>query len=116
MKRTQKQFIVDILDAMSHAEGFIKELSHEELKQDVRTQWALERAFAIIGEAAKKVNPELRERYPELPWRDIAGMRDFLVHGYWMVQLEIIVDTIRIDFPKHKPIFEQILRDMKLEE
>ncbi len=100
MKRTQQQFIVDILDAMSHAEAFIKELSHEELQQDVRTQWALERAFAIIGEAAKKVDPELKERYQKLPWRDIADMRDFLVHGYWMVQLEIITDTIRIDFPK----------------
>ena len=79
----------------------------------MRTRWALERAFAIIGEAAKKVSPELRDRYPKLPWRDMAGMRDFLVHGYWMVQLEIIVDTIRIDFPNHKPIFEKILRDLK---
>lgn len=116
MKRTQQQFIVDILEAMAHAEEFIKDLSIEELQNDVRTQWALERAFAIIGEAAKKVAQDLKDRYPELPWRDIAGMRDFLVHGYWMIQLEIIVDTIRIDFPKHKPVFKQILEDLKAEE
>ena len=113
MKRTQLQFITDILDAMTHAESFISELSLEDLENDVRTQWALERAFGIIGEAAKKIDPELKDQYPELPWRDIAGMRDFLVHGYWMVNLEIIIDTIRIDFPKHKPIFGQILRELQ---
>ena len=109
MRRTQKQYITDILDAISHAESFINGLGLDDLEKDVRTQWALERAFGIIGEAAKKIDPELKSQYPDLPWRDISGMRDFLVHGYWMVKLEIIVDTIQIDFPKHKPIFEQIL-------
>lgn len=113
MKRTQLQFITDILDAMTHAESFINEMSLEELEEDVRTQWALERAFGIIGEAAKKVDADLKGKYPQLPWRDISGMRDFLVHGYWMVNLQIIVDTIRVDFPKHKPIFEQILRELQ---
>ena len=52
MKRTQLQFITDILDAMTNAESFISEMSLEDLENDVRTQWALERAFGIIGEAA----------------------------------------------------------------
>ncbi len=64
MKRTQQQFIVDILDAMSHAETFIKGLKHEDLQKDVRTQWALERAFAIIGEAAKKTRCRAKMSIP----------------------------------------------------
>ncbi len=116
MKRTQRQFVVDIIEAMTHAEQFVSGLEKEELENDIRTQWALERAFGIIGEAAKKIDLDLKARYPELPWREITGMRDLLVHGYWMVHLDVVWETIRVDFPRHKPVFERILNELPPEE
>lgn len=99
MRRTQRQFLADIMEAMTNAIDFVEGMSFEDLEDDVRTQWALERAFGIIGEAAKKVDPALREAHPQVPWSQMAGMRDVLVHGYWAVKLELVWDTIHRHFP-----------------
>ena len=116
MKRTQRQYLADILEAMTAAEQFVEDREMEDLEDDLQLRWAIERAFTIIGEAVKKIDPELRARYSEIPWRNIAGIRDRLVHGYWAVNLEIVWSTIRERFPLEKPQLQRMLDELPPEE
>jgi uncharacterized protein with HEPN domain len=94
---------------MEAAESFVEDMTFEELEGDQRTQYALQRAFEIIGEVTKQVNDALREQHPEIPWRKMAGMRDMLIHGYFAVDLEIVWDTIHERFPREKLRLQQIM-------
>jgi uncharacterized protein with HEPN domain len=115
MSRSQKQYLHDILEAMEAAETFLEDVRFDELEEDQRTQFALQRAFAIIGEATKHLDDELRAQYPEVPWRNMAGMRDRLIHGYFAVDLDIVWETVYTDFPEVKPKVQHILEEMSEE-
>ena len=112
MSRSQEQYLRDIIDAMEAAESFVEGMSFEELEADQRTQFALQRAFEIIGEATKQLDDELRDRYQSVPWRGIAGMRDKIIHEYFAVNLEIVWGTVHKDFPRVKPKIQQVLEEL----
>jgi len=112
VSRRDRQYLQDILDAMEAAESFVENVSFEELEDDQRTQFALQRAFEIIGEATKQLSEEVRDQYPSIPWRDIAGMRDKLIHEYFAVNLEIVWKTVHKDFPRVRPKIQQILVEL----
>ncbi|MFO8099258.1 MAG: DUF86 domain-containing protein [Salinibacter sp.] len=112
MSRRQQQYLQDILDAMAAAESFVEGMTFEELEGDQRTQFALQRAFEIIGEATKQLDDDLRERYSGVPWREIAGMRDKLVHAYFAVNLEIVWETVHNDVPEVKPKIQEVLQEV----
>lgn len=68
---------------------FIKELSYDEFIQDDKTIYATTRALEIIGEAVKNIPKEVRQKYPEIPWKDMAGIRDRIIHEYFRVDLKM---------------------------
>ncbi len=76
-------YIQDIIDAMNAAGSFIENMSYDEFINDQKTVYASIRAVQIIGDAAKKVPDAIRVKYPQIPWREMAGMRDKVTHEYF---------------------------------
>lgn len=104
-------YVEDILDAMEKAEIILGDSTYEQVVQDFRINFAVTRALEIMGEATKRLPMEIRERYPEIPWKDMAGMRDRIIHGYDKVDLQIIWDTVKKEIPQLKPLIRKVLED-----
>jgi len=113
MKREIGDYIEDIISAMGKAIDFVKNISYEEFIQDDKTVFAVVRALEIIGEAAKKIPDDIRKNYPEIPWKDMAGMRNKVIHEYFGVKSSIVWRAVKEEIPPLKPIFEKILRDLE---
>ena len=79
--------------------GFAEGQSYEAFAQDRRTQLSIVKSIEIIGEAASRIGAEIRQAHPSIPWRDIVGMRNRLVHGYFDIDLRLVWDTVRNDLP-----------------
>jgi len=111
MKREIGDYIEDILEAMSNVVEFTKGMSYEEFVKDTKTVYAVIRALEIVGEAAKNIPEDVRKKYPDIPWRSMAGMRDKLIHAYFGVRLERVWEVVKRDIPNLKPKFERMLME-----
>ncbi len=88
-----------MLDAARKTLAFTKGRSRSDLDLDEQLTLAVVRLLEIIGEAAKQVTAETRAAHPEIPWREIAGTRDRLVHGYFDVDLDVVWSIATVDLP-----------------
>lgn len=111
MNREFLDFLEDILDGMNKAEALLEGVSFSQFEADFRINFAVIRALEIIGEAAKRLPEDLRQRYPDIPWKGMAGMRDRIIHGYDNVDLQIVWDVVKRDIPQIKPKVELILKE-----
>ena len=107
--RGTRMYLQDILEAMDDIESFVEGMSFEEFKADRRTFHACVRSIEIMGEAVKNLPDALRDEHDEVPWREVAGMRDKVVHAYFGVSHEIIWKTIHSRFPGFREDIEGIL-------
>ena len=112
MSNEYLDYIEDILDAMNKAEILLVEVTFEQFETDFRINYAVVRALEIVGEATKRLPESLRQKYPDIPWRGMAGMRDRIIHAYDTVDLEIVWDVVKKDLPEIKPRIKQILDDI----
>lgn len=107
MKREFLDFLEDILDAMDKAEAMLSDVDLETFKDDYQINFAVVRALEIIGEATKRLPESFRDQYSEIPWKDMAGMRDRIIHGYDTVNLEIVWATVKTEFPNSNQKFNK---------
>jgi uncharacterized protein with HEPN domain len=112
MNRDASLYIKDILGNMETAQTFIKGMSYQEFSKDTKTCYAVTRCIEIIGEAAKNVPAAVRKRYPDVPWKQMAGMRDKVIHFYFGVNFERVWLVIKKDIPKLQPLLKKILEDL----
>ena len=113
MREEFLDYIEDIIEAMADAVNFVKDMEYAVFVKDKKTVYAVIRAVEIIGEAAKKMPASVRDRYPQIPWKDMAGMRDKVIHEYFGVDLKRVWSTVKTDIPTLKPLFEKILKDFE---
>ncbi len=99
MNKDNTVFLKHILDAIDLIESYLRGKSYEEFEKNRMLQDAVIREIEIIGEATKNLSAGFRNKYPEIPWRQIAGMRDKLIHGYFGVDLGAGWDTATKDIP-----------------
>jgi uncharacterized protein with HEPN domain len=109
--RDYSLYLSDILKAFEAIEIFIESQSLEDFKRDDKTSSAVIRKFEIIGEAAKQVPENIKQEYPSIPWKEMAGMRDKLIHLYFGVNYELLWQTIKNRIPEIKPVIIQIIQD-----
>lgn len=109
-------FIEDILDAMEKAEEMLSGADFETFETDYQLNFAVVRALEIVGEATKRFPATLRNQYPDIPWQDMAGMRDWIIHVYDVVNLRIVWETVKGRIPELKPRIQQILADYEAED
>jgi uncharacterized protein with HEPN domain len=113
--RDSSLYIRDIIAAISSITAFIGEMDFTAFSSDDKTQSAVIRKLEIIGEAVKQMPDDVRRQYPDIPWKQIAGMRDKLIHFYFGVDTNLIWQTVHNRLPALKTTLLQHLDDMALE-
>jgi len=113
MKKNPIIFIEHILESINKIKDFSKNLSKEELSKNELNKYALIRAIEIIGEAVKNLPSDFKDKYPNIPWSKIAGMRDKLMHHYFGVNFDNVWEVIKQDIPKLEQDIEEIINKEK---
>lgn len=99
MKRNIRVYLRDMHDNMLKALEYTDGLDYEGFAMDSKTNYAVVRCLEIIGEAAKNIPDQIRNMYPEIPWRQMAGMRDKIAHHYFGVHLQTVWRVVKDDIP-----------------
>ena len=106
--RSDMDLFEDILICMGKIQLYLKGLIYDQFSNDSKTQDAIIRNIEIIGEATKHLSDTIKLRYKHIPWKEIAGTRDRLIHGYFGVNIDIVWEIATIDIPKLKAQIEEI--------
>lgn len=101
--------LIDIERAVRRILRYTNNISRAELEANDEKVSAILYQIAVIGEATKRLSQEFRQQHPEIPWRDIAGMRDVLIHKYDQVDFDVIWDVVHNKLPELLTLLEPLL-------
>lgn len=97
--RRDSEYLEDVYEAMTRIVAYTTAMDYGQFLQDSRTQDAVIRNLQVIGEAVKRLSRQLKEQYASLPWREMAGMRDRIVHDYFGINYDIVWAVVTQDIP-----------------
>lgn len=112
MKKDDTVYLEHILIHISKLEKYSFDKEYSDFIKDEAFQNNIIRLLEIISEASIKISNELKEKYPEVSWAKIKGMRNILVHDYMSVRLDVVWNTIKLAIPIFKKQIEKIIEDL----
>jgi len=112
MNREYLDYLQDILDSVNDIESFVRGMDSREFGEDRKTINAVIRSLEVIGEAAKKIPDNVKEKSSNIPWKNIAGMRDKLIHEYFGVDEEIVWKVVSEEIPALKPLIQKLFDEL----
>jgi uncharacterized protein with HEPN domain len=112
-KRSDSVWMADIAEAIKRIERYMTDIDDDQLLMDHKTQDAVIRNLEVIGEAARNISAEFKRKHKQVEWKNIAGMRDRLIHQYFGVNWEIILDVLRNKLPELKIQIQDLLSPSK---
>ncbi len=101
--------LLDIIRAIRLVVEFTEDMDKDSFLGDIKTQSAVLHQLMVMGEAVKRLSMDYRSQYSQIPWKLMAGMRDKLIHGYDIVDLEEVWRTVEVDVPQVLPLLETLL-------
>ncbi|HUW90429.1 MAG TPA: DUF86 domain-containing protein [Candidatus Nanopelagicaceae bacterium] len=104
-------YLNEIREAINSIERFVEGMTFEDFKSDDKTSSAVIRKLEIIGEATKKIPENIRKKHSQIPWKEISGMRDKLIHAYSKVDLKLVWMTIKQRIPELKSFIQKIMTE-----
>jgi uncharacterized protein with HEPN domain len=110
-ERTDIEYLADTKEAVIRINTYTQDLVFEQFIDDKKTQDAVVRNLEIIGEAAKNISEELKSGSPQIPWKDLAGVRDKLIHHYFGVNFDIVWNIAKKELPDVLSRIEEILKN-----
>lgn len=116
MRRDIRLLMQEIIAAMDAIERFVQGIaSAGDLQADDKTASAVIRKLEVIGEAARSLPADFRDRHREIPWKKMIGMRDRLIHGYFAVDYSLVWETVKQDIPEIKSLLKKMLAELPAE-
>lgn len=110
-KRSDDDSLHDIQEAIQRIESYIAGMDYSAFLADRKTQDAVIRNLEIMGEAARNLSPELRAQYPAIPWKNVVGARDRLIHAYFGVNLDVVWQIVETELPQMAGVIHKILEE-----
>jgi uncharacterized protein with HEPN domain len=114
--RDFRDYLQDILVAVNDIDSFVGNMTYEQFIRDRKTLNAVVRSIEVIGEASKNIPESIRAKYKELPWKQMAGMRDKLIHGYFGIDTETIYKAAKTNIPQLKEPIQKMLKEQESSE
>ena len=111
MSRNYDLYLQDIVEAADRIAFYVEGCTRGEFEADQMRIDAVIRNLGIIGEAVKKIPDSIRERYPSVPWHNIAGLRNRVVHVYFNVDMDIIWDVVQSKLPPLRTQIQQLIKE-----
>jgi uncharacterized protein with HEPN domain len=112
-KDRSELYLKDLLDSMDQVMAYLEGMTFDEFEKDKMRIDAVLRNIQIIGEAARNISEEIKENYPDIPWRRMIGLRNIVVHAYFGVDLEMIWRISTVNIPQTQPQLEKVVEFFK---
>ena len=109
--RNSRVFLSDMLEVVNKILTYTKGFSYEDFDRDSKTFDAVIRNFAVMGEAANKINDGIKERYEKIPWKEMTGIRNIIIHEYFGIDKDIIWKTVQDILPELKVELESLYKE-----
>lgn len=113
MNRDYLDYITDIVNSINEIDEFTADMDFEKFSYDKKTINAVIRSLEVMGEAAVKIPQNIRERFDEIPWKRMDGMRNKLIHEYFGIDIEIVWEVCTKEIPLLKPLLEKMLKELE---